>query len=102
MLINPTNFGSMRQGGNQFSDKEDKNRKRHEMERENIILEADSRRLNTRKGEMEAGIRELQKEKQRLEINIQERERELKKITAEISDIQGQIDHLKKQINILV
>ena len=95
------NFGSSGQNDDD-SQKEDKSRQRHAMERDNIILESDLRRLNAKRNEMEAEIRDLQKQKQRLEMNIQEKESELKRILSQVNDIQNQEDRLKKKMNTLV
>lgn len=82
--------------------KESTQRKRHELEREKIILESDHRRAGLKKGELEMEIRKLQKDRERLDLLIEEKEAEMRKTEVEISDLEGQLNHLNKQMNILV
>ncbi|MFZ5982140.1 MAG: hypothetical protein ACOYS2_01025 [Patescibacteria group bacterium] len=103
MLSSPINFNQGNEDeGEGLNKKEVNQRKRHELDREKIILESDHRRANLKKGELEMEIRKLRKDRERLDLLIEEKEAEMRKMEVEISDLESQLNHLNKQMNILV
>ena len=79
----------------------DVKRKRNDLQREMIMLEADQRKKLEEKTRLEAEIRAVKKEISREKVAMQERQTELKKIDQEIFQIDGEIKGLKKKINLL-
>ena len=98
---NNQNFSQGDDGADKDVDKEDKSRKRKDIEREIIMLGEDSKKKLEQKAQVEASIRALKKEEGHLKVTMQEKRQQLEKLEQETARLAVEMQSVKKKMNLL-
>lgn len=87
--------------GNDLQTKDEISRKKHRLQIDIVMKEADLKKILVKKEAIEMEIRGLKKDQGRLFIAIQPKEAEFKRIDFEITQLDAEVKKLKKELNIL-
>ncbi len=82
-------------------DEQDRHRKINDLQREIIMSEADLKKVESEKIIIKAEERRLKKDIDHLRINMQEEQAKLQAVEQKIIMKQTEINHLKKQLNLI-
>jgi hypothetical protein len=80
---------------------EDKNKKRHSIQMEMVILESDQRKFLAEKNNLEVEMRKIKMDMERLRVDLDQKSQRYEKISWQIAQGEEEIKKFKKKLNLL-
>ena len=95
------NSGGQQGDDQDKNDKQDKARRRNDIQREIIMTESDLKKVAGEKTALDAEIRALKKDEDHIRMNLQDRKAKLIKVEYELTQIDAKVKDLKKKLNLV-